>query len=177
MSSLTRRPPDEEHAPYYTRYVALVPEGDLIALLADQIRETSAVLRAAPPDRHDFAYAPDKWTVKDVVAHMADTERIFAYRALRIARGDKTPIPGFEQDDYVRNAAFDDYPLADLAAEFEHVRRANILLFGHLSGEAWLRRGRANDSEVSVRALAYIIAGHAAHHARVLSERYAGAGG
>jgi hypothetical protein len=110
--------------------------------------------------------------VNELIGHIIDSERIFAGRAMRFARNDPAPLPGFEQDDYVRNATFDAYPLADLAAELEAVRQSTIFLFRHMDEQAWTRRGVANNAEVSVRALAYIIAGHELHHRQVLRTRY-----
>lgn len=166
------RPEETEYLPYYGKYVSLVPEGGILTTLGQQIEETLALLRSIPEAQGTFRYAPDKWSIKELLGHIIDTERIFSYRALRFARGDETPLPGYEQDDYVRGASFDAFPLAELADEFESVRRATILLFRHLSEEAWLRRGAANESEVSVRALSYIIAGHERHHISILRDRY-----
>lgn len=173
MTTLTiNRPEETEYLPYYGKYVSLVAGEDVLAALSGQLSGTLALLRGIPESQGNFRYAPDKWSIKELVGHMIDGERIFAYRALRFARNDKTPVPGFEQDDYISNASFDACALADLAAEFESVRRATIFLFRHLDGEAWMRRGIASESEVSVRALAYIIAGHELHHAGILRDRY-----
>jgi hypothetical protein len=173
MADLTIGKPDEtEYLSYYGRYVSLVPDGDIIALLGEQREGTIALLRSIPESEADFRYAPDKWSIKELVGHVIDTERIFAYRALRFARNDKTPLPGYEQDDYIRNASFDDCPLGDLTSEFESVRQSSLFLFKHLGRAAWLRRGVASESEVSVRALAYIIAGHELHHREILRSRY-----
>ncbi len=169
---LIERPEDSEYAPYYGNYVSLVPPGDVLRILEDQVRDTGALLRAITGDRAGYRYAPGKWSTKDVVGHVIDTERIFAYRALRFARADITPLPGYEQDDYVANGGFDQRGLADLAAELEHLRRANLLMFGGLDSSALLRRGLANGVEFTVRSLIYIIAGHERHHVRVLRERY-----
>lgn len=166
------KPHTTEYLPYYSRYVALVPDGDILTVLRKQMEETLALLGSIPEVRADFRYAPDKWSIKELVGHMIDSERIFAYRALRFARNDKTPLPGYEQDDYVSNASFGSCKLADLASEFESVRRSNLFLFRHLDGDAWMRKGLANDSEASVRALAHIIAGHELHHREILRNRY-----
>lgn len=166
------RPEPGEYNSYYEKYIALVPGNDILRFLEDQ---TALYLRlfAGRGERDgDFRYAAGKWTVKEALGHVNDTERIFAYRALRIARGDKTPLAGFEQDDYVRNGGFAARRLADLADEFSHVRRASIAFFRGLDEAAWLRRGMASEKEVSVRALAYIIAGHAQHHANLFNEQY-----
>lgn len=166
------RPGKDEYAPYYERYTSLVPEGDVVETLERQLGETLALLRTVDEERAGSRYAPGKWSVKEVVGHVIDGERIFAYRALRFARGDQTALPGFEQDDYIETANFDARTLQDLAEEFEHVRRSTLKLFRGLPEEAWLRRGTASESEVSVRALAHIIAGHEAHHVNILRERY-----
>jgi hypothetical protein len=173
MSNLTIQKPNEtEYLPYYGKYISRVSDGDIIDSLSKQLEETLVLLQSIPESQAGFRYAPDKWSIKELVGHLIDTERIFAYRALRFARNDQTPVPGYEQDDYVRNASFDAYPLSDLAAEFESVRRSNLFLFKHLNDEAWTRKGVANGSEASVRALAYIIAGHELHHRAVLREKY-----
>ena len=166
------RPDPSEHAPYYGKYIALVPDGDILATLETQGSETARFLAGLSEQQSAHRYAPDKWSVKEVIGHVADSERIFAYRALRIARGDQTPIEGFEQDDYVRAAQFDRLSIAELAAEFAAVRQATLRLFESVSPAAWSRRGVANNNEVSVRALAYMIAGHELHHRQILSEKY-----
>ncbi|HYO98810.1 MAG TPA: DinB family protein [Pyrinomonadaceae bacterium] len=166
------RPDDTEYLSYYGKYVSLVADGDILSALGAQLEETLRLLRGIEESQAGFRYAPGKWSMKELVGHMIDSERIFAYRALRFARNDKTPLPGYEQDDYIRNASFDSCSLADLAAEFESVRRATLYLFKHLDREAWTRSGLANDSEASVRALAYIIAGHELHHREILRTRY-----
>jgi hypothetical protein len=170
--TLIGKPDETEYLPYYDRYISLVADGDILALLGQQMDETLAFLRSIPESQAGFRYAPDKWSIKELVGHLIDTERIFSYRALRFARNDETPLPGYEQDDYIRAASFDDYPLSELADEFESVRRSTLFLFRHLGREAWSRRGIASESEVSVRALAYIIAGHELHHREILRSRY-----
>ncbi len=166
------RPESSEHAPYYERYTSLVPEGDIVSILTKQLHEALPLLRGIDETRAGYRYAPDKWSIKQLLGHVIDTERIFSYRALRFARNDKNPLVGFDQDDFVKGANFDDHYFADLVDEFENVRRASIHLFKPLSDEAWLRRGTASDNEVSVRALAYIMAGHLTHHLQVLKSRY-----
>lgn len=166
------RPDASEHIPYYHRYIALVPGEDVMAALAGQIGPTLAVLRAIPEERGGFRYAPGKWSIREMVGHVIDSERIFGYRALRFARGDATPLPGYEQDDDIRAASFDDCRLADMADELGHVRQATLAFFRHLAPAAWLRAGTANNDPVSVRAIAWILAGHELHHLQVLRERY-----
>src|SRR5215208_1956570 len=169
---ITARPDSTEHAPYYSKYTDLVPDGDILSILGQQIDDTLALLGTISEAQADSRYAEGKWSIKEVVGHMIDTERIFGYRALRFARNDRTPLSGFEQDDYVSHGSFAEQRLSDLAREFEHVRRANIYLFRGLASEAWDRRGRASDNEVSVRALAYIIAGHELHHMGIIRTKY-----
>jgi hypothetical protein len=166
------RPESHEHASYYERYTSLVPEGDIISILTRQLDETLQLLRGIDEARAGYRYAPDKWSIKQLLGHVIDTERIFSYRALRFARNDKSPVVGFDQDDFVRGGNFDDRNFKGLIDEFENVRRSTIHLFQPLSDEAWMRRGIANDDEVSVRALAFIIAGHLTHHNQILKSRY-----
>ena len=166
-------PPERtEAAPYYFTYIDLIPDIDIVGALEKQVDETSAFLSGISEEQSLHRYAPDKWSVKEVLGHVADTERIFAYRALRIARGDQTPLSGFEQDDYVRGARFGARPLADVVEEYADVRQASLALFGSLDDGAWLRRGVANGNPVTVLALAYLMAGHELHHRKILEERY-----
>jgi hypothetical protein len=171
-----KRPADDEFLPYYAHYISLVGEGNVISLLESQIKETSALLRKIPDSRGTFRYAPGKWSINEIVGHLIDGERMFSNRALRFARADRTPVPGFEQDDYVAAAKFDDYPLSELAAEFATVREGSVHLYRHMTEEATARRGTANGAEVSVRALAYITAGHELHHRGVIERLYLGSG-
>jgi uncharacterized damage-inducible protein DinB len=166
------RPEANEYAPYYEKYVSLVPDADIAGTLARQNEETLALLGTVAEERAGFRYEPGKWSIKQVVGHLIDAERIFAYRALAIARGERQALPGMEQDEYMARADFDARTLADLTEEFAHVRRANVLMLRGLDAEAWSRRGVASDNEVTVRALAYIIAGHEAHHVQILRARY-----
>ena len=166
------RPQTGEYAPYYERYISLIQGEDILNTLDQQRREMMLLLSCREEEEGNFRYAPEKWSAKEVLGHVCDTERIFAYRALRIARADTTPLEGFEQDDYVRNGPFAQRPVADLVEEFIAVRRATLSLLRNLDGAAWMRRGVANKNDVSVRALAYIIAGHELHHRRILEEKY-----
>jgi uncharacterized damage-inducible protein DinB len=166
------RPAPSEYASFYETYVALVPGTDIVSTLEAQRLQMGQLFAARSERDGNFRYAADKWTVKEVVGHITDSERIFAYRALRIARADQTPLSGFEQDDYVRAGAFGERTLADLVEEFALVRGATSALFQSLSEDAWLRRGTANKNDVTVRALAFIIAGHELHHREILKERY-----
>ncbi|MCA1594274.1 MAG: DinB family protein [Acidobacteria bacterium] len=166
------KPEANEYAHHYEKYVSLVPDGDVVETLARQLEDTLALLGGVTEDRAGFRYEAGKWSVREVVGHIIDAERIFAYRALAIARGERQPLPGMDQDEYMAGAHFDARTLADLLDEFAHVRRANVLMFRALDAEAWARRGTASDNEVTVRALAHIIAGHEAHHVGILRERY-----
>ncbi len=168
----TIKPERSEFLPYFSRYTDLVSAGDIIMTLEAQMKETQALLRELPVSMGGYRYAADKWSVNEVIGHMTDTERVFSSRALRFARNDPQPLPGFEQDDYVRNAAFDEYPLTELAAELGAVRQSTIFLYRHLDEAAWMRRGIASGAEVTVRALAYITAGHELHHRQILRTRY-----
>ena len=166
------RPERGEYAEYYEKYISLVPGNDVSKALEAQRVQTMQLFAGRSEREGNFRYAAEKWTVKEVLGHLTDSERIFTYRALRIARGDKAPLEGFEQDDYVRSGGFNERPLANLVEEFADVRGASLGLFHSISKEAWLRRGTANKYEVSVRALAYITAGHELHHRQILEERY-----
>jgi DinB superfamily len=166
------RPQAGEYAPYYERYISLVQGEEILNTLDQQRRETMLLLSGRNEEDGNFRYAPGKWSAKEVLGHVCDTERVFAYRALVFSRADATPLAGFEQDDYVRNGPFANRPLCDLIEDFIAVRRATLSLFRNLDEAAWMRRGIANKNDVSVRALAYIIAGHEAHHRGVLEERY-----
>ena len=166
------RPEPGEYAPYYERYVSLVSGTDILGTLEAERRKTLLLLSGRDEADGDFRYAPDKWSAKEVLGHVCDTERVFAYRALRIARADRTPMEGFEQDNYVRNGPFAHAPFCDLIEDYIAVRRATLTLLRNLDEPAWTRRGIANKNEVTVRGLAYIVAGHEVHHRRILEERY-----
>ena len=166
------RPEPGEYASYYERYISLVPGADILATLDAQRRQMMLLLSGRDEQDGDLRYAPDKWSAKQVLGHVCDTERVFAYRALRISRGDQTPIEGFEQDDYVKNGPFGRAPLAEIIEDYIAVRRATLTLLRNLDEAAWTRRGVANKNEVTVRALAYLIAGHELHHRKILEEKY-----
>jgi hypothetical protein len=166
------RPEPGEYAPYYERYVSLVSGTDILETLEGERRRTLLLLSGRDEADGDFRYAPDKWSAKEVLGHVCDSERVFAYRALRIARADRTPMEGFEQDDYVRNGPFGHAPLCELIEDYIAVRRATLTLLRNLDETAWTRRGVANKNEVTVRGLAYIVAGHEVHHRRILEEKY-----
>jgi hypothetical protein len=173
-ATLTSRPETSEYAPYYEKYMALVPEAGILPVLQSQLDELSAFLHAIPEAQGNVKHPPYTWSVKEVIGHVTDTERVFGYRALCIARGDTTPLPGFDENAYAERAGFDACKLSDLVAEFEHLRRSHLCLFRGLSREAWQRRGTANNNAVSVHALAYILVGHARHHCGILRKRLEG---
>ncbi len=170
------RPEPAEYASPFERYVSKVPDGDIVDVLAEQVEDTARLLAGVTDAQAAFRYAPGKWSLKEVVGHVADTERVMSYRALRFARGDLTPLAGFDENAFVAHAGFDRRPLGELVDELRAVRRATVALFRGLDVEAALRRGVANEKKVSVRALAYIIAGHERHHREILAERYLGVG-
>lgn len=166
------RPDANEYASYYEKYVSLVPDADVVETLERQLEDTLALLGGVAEESAGHRYEPGKWSIKQLVGHIVDAERIFAYRALAIARGERQPLPGMDQDEYMAGVDFDARTLADLADELANVRRANVLMFRALSADGWARRGVASDNEVTVRALAHIIAGHEKHHVNILRERY-----
>jgi hypothetical protein len=171
-TTLISRPEATEYAPSYGGYISQVPGGDLLAILEDQRRDTQQLLAALPETRALHRYAPGKWSVKEVVGHVSDTERVFSYRALRFARGDAQPLAGFDEQAWVPAAGFDRRSLPDLLADLDAVRRATIALFRGFDAAALARKGTANNREITVRALAYVIAGHERHHLGILRERY-----
>lgn len=166
------RPEKGEYAEYYERYVSLVEETDIVAVLETQQAEMLEVFETISEEKSHFAYGADKWTIKELIGHLTDGERIFAYRALRISRADETPIEGFEQDGYIENSNFNNTPFSELTGELLLTRKSNLILFKYLQDEAWSRTGTASGNPVSVRALAYIMAGHIRHHLNILNERY-----
>jgi uncharacterized damage-inducible protein DinB len=167
-----KRPEATEYAEYYGNYISKVPGTDVLGILESQRVQMLQLFAGRTERDGSFRYAPGKWTVKETLGHITDTERIFAYRALRIGRGDQTRLPGFEQDDFVRNGGFAARTLADLAEEFGAVRNASIALFRSFDEGTWSKRGVASEKEVTVRALGFITAGHQIHHRIILEERY-----
>jgi DinB superfamily len=172
MNSRTTRPARDEAAEYYFKYIDLVPAADVCAILEQQLDTALTFLRAIPPNRAQHRYAPDKWSVNGVVAHVNDCERLFAFRAFWFARGFDSALPSFDQHTAAGHDGADDRPLSTHIAEFESVRRASLALFSHLPLEAWSRRGIASDNPFTVRALAFIAAGHVIHHSNILRELY-----
>lgn len=166
------RPADSEYNRFYQPYVSEMPDGDLLDMLASQRDSTSALLAGISDANAGYRYATGKWSIREVIGHVADAERVFSYRALRIARGDMTALPGFDENAWMPFAEFDRRSLADVGAELRAVRESSLALFRSLDRDAWLRTGTASGHPVSARALAWILAGHERHHVRVLRERY-----
>ena len=169
---MLQRPEKSEYAEFYANYVALVEETDVVSALENQPEDLQKTLAEFSGEKEAFRYESGKWSVKELLGHIVDGERIFSYRALRISRGDRTPLPGFEENSYVANSNYSNYNLADLIQEFSALRAANVLLFKNLSDEAWQRTGTASEATVSVRALAFMMVGHVRHHTNILRERY-----
>lgn len=171
-SHLALRPAADEHAPYYSRYIELVPEGDVTETLERQLADDLRRLAPLTPEQAHHRYAPGKWSVLQVIGHVADSERVFAYRALSFARGDASELPGFEEGAWADAAGADALALSTVLEDLASVRRATLSLLHGLTPAAWARRGIANRATTSVRALAWTIAGHERHHLAVLRERY-----
>ena len=173
MLKLSSLPTTDEYAPFYGDYVQRASQReDIYAALSDQIAELRSALGSLTEAQARFKPGPQEWSIKEVAGHVNDVERVFSYRLLRVSRNDATPLPGFEQDDYVRAAGFDEYSLNDLLTEFEHLRRANIIAIQYMSMAAAERRGTSNGMTVSARALIYMIVGHVDHHMASLQEKY-----
>lgn len=169
---LAVRPARSEYADSHAGYVAAAPDGDILATLEREGARAVALYRALPPGRADFAYAPGKWTIREVLAHVSDSERVFAYRALRFGRADPTPLAGFDQELWLPHAHAGRRSWESLIDELATVRAASLALFCSFEPEDWTRSGVANAAAVTVRALAWIVAGHELHHRRILAERY-----
>jgi hypothetical protein len=172
MTTLLERPPSTEHPEFHAGYIAIVPEGDILKTLEDQREDTVALLGGIGEERRTHRYAPDKWSINEVVGHVVDIERVFSYRAMRIARGDTTPLSGVDQDVLVPGGNFDARTLSSLIEEYRYLRLANITLFRSLDDTALMRSSRTDTYDVSVRSLVYVVAGHELHHMNVLRERY-----
>ena len=166
------RPDWHEYPPLFRRYLAAVPDGDVLTMLETQLSDTLDLLAPVGPERAEHRYAPGKWSIKESVAHLADTERILSTRALRIARGDTTDLPGFDQDAYVAGLDLSSRPLGTLSAELVAVRTATLALFRSFDAQALQRTGTVDGEPLSVRALAFVIAGHERHHQTLFRERY-----
>lgn len=166
-------PPDtSEYAPFYNTYISLVGGNDILASLNRLGTEAAALYSALAEEQGNLRYAPGKWSIREVLGHVIDTERIMTYRALRFARNDHANLPGFEQEGYVQHGPYERFPLSDLVEEFKCVRRASLFLFSRLDEAAWMRRGTADQKLITVRSLAYIVAGHELHHRKIIQEKY-----
>lgn len=172
MNGFSRRPDPSEYAAFYRRYVDLVPDGGILATLERQGADSVRMLQGLDPEKGYHRYAPGKWTLNEVLVHMMDTERIFAYRALRFSRGDKTPIPGFDQDQYIERIANVRFHLPDLVDQFARLRASNLDLFRSFTKEMLEERGEASGKEITVRALLWITAGHERHHMKIIRVQY-----
>ncbi|WP_147532819.1 DinB family protein [Bacillus marasmi] len=161
-----------EYGPYFATYVKRVPEGEIIEILSSQLKETLKLIQGLNEDQAMYRYQVGKWSVKEVIGHMTDTERIMAYRLMSIARGETASLPGFDEQSYVEHANFDQITLNELGENFKTVRESTIQLLKTLPESAWHNSGSANGTQVTVRALAYIIAGHEIHHRSIINERY-----
>jgi uncharacterized damage-inducible protein DinB len=173
MAGITiARPASSEHDPYFARYIDLVPQGDVLDLLRRQVDETAALVGALSDRDADHRYAEGKWSIKEVLGHLVDADRIFLYRALCFARGEPNELPGWDENEYVARAKSGTRPLADLVAELRAARADTVSFFSGLDAEELMRHGIANRRAYSVRSIAYIIAGHERHHTNILRERY-----
>lgn len=172
-----RRPDSSEYHSRYARYIDLAPEGNIPLALSNQLDDTAACFGGLPDALHDHRYAPEKWTVREVLGHILDTERILGMRLLRFARGDASPMSRADEDLYVRTAEFGRYTMGELIEEFRLVRRSHVMLLEHLPEAAWDRTGPAADAVISVRALAYMLVGHERHHLNIVRTRYLGQAG
>ncbi|MGG1575467.1 DinB family protein [Fictibacillus sp. NRS-1165] len=168
------KPKTNEYDSYYVNYIAALPDQDIVNLLEEQAEETVQTVQDLTEQQALFKYGPEKWSIKEVIGHLTDTEQIMAFRLLSIARGEKGILPGFDENAYVQHAFFDRQPLSDLIQQFQNVRQSTKLLIKSMEEEPWTRSGNANGSDVTVRAIAYIIAGHEKHHLGILKERYFG---
>jgi DinB superfamily len=172
MSNRTSRPQTDEYSPYFGRYVAKVPAGDLVSILRDQIDDTRSLVAGLSDEASSFAYAPAKWSIREVIGHMSDTERVMAYRIMVAARGDNTPLPSFDENAWTPAGDFGSRSMESIWSEFEVVRAATVALLDGLPDAAWTRRGIASGHPFSVRAMACNIAGHERHHLDILKSRY-----
>ncbi len=169
---LTQKPFPEEYSGHYSHYVELVPEGSILDIFERQSALTHEFFAAIPESMGDHTYGFGKWTIKDIVEHLIDTERIFSTRALRLSRGDKQPLPGFEQDDYIKNAMTFKRTLKDLVEERQLLRLANIKMFRSFEELCFMEKGTVNDNPISVRAILYLLIGHEIHHIKFIKENY-----
>lgn len=166
------RPDKTEYAEYYHKYIQAVPNGDISDILENQLNTTVELFSNITEEKSLYRYAPGKWCIREVLGHIIDAERVFAYRALRFSRGDQKPLQGFDENEYINNSSYERRNLPMLIEEFFNIRKSTISLFKSMHNEMWLKRGNASGYDVSVRGLAYIIAGHTEHHLEIIKERY-----
>ena len=166
------KPKPDEYAPYFQNYIDSASEENIVKSLEDQLCESVSYFDNLNESEFDYRYAPGKWSIKEVIVHVLDTERIFNYRALRFSRKDTTPLPGFEQDEYIKNTDWKYYPIKSIIEEYELVRKHSIVLFNNMTEEMLNQSGMANGMSLSVRAIPFIIAGHERHHLNVIKSKY-----
>ena len=169
---IASRPTESEFVPYYSRYISLVPESDVLAVLETQLAQIEHIAGSIPPDREKYRYAAGKWSIREVFGHLVDGERVFGYRAFCISRGEAAPLPSLDQNAYVAESYYDERSLSDLTAELMWLRKSNLACLRHLTDAEWKRMGTASNNPVSVRALTFIMAGHIRHHFTVLRTVY-----
>lgn len=169
---MLQHPNESEYPEYYKPYVSLVPEGDLLTILKDNLDQITELFAAISEENSLFRYAENKWSIKEVLGHITDTERIMSYRLLRVGRGDKTALAGFDENFYVKGAQTDRLPLKAILEDFIATRKGTITLIQNMPETAWTNKGIANGTEITPRAIAYIIAGHETHHRNIITERY-----
>lgn len=166
------RPDKTEYAEYYHKYIQAVPNEDISDILEDQLNTAVGLFSNITEEKSQYRYEPGKWSIREVLGHIIDAERVFAYRALRFSRGDQKPLQGFDENEYINNSNYDKTNLTLLIEEFSNIRKSTIALFKSLNNEMWLKKGNASGHDVTVRGLAYIIAGHTEHHLEIIKERY-----
>ncbi|MEH7072936.1 DinB family protein [Neobacillus drentensis] len=169
---MLQRPLDSEYPEYYKPYVNLVPDGNLISILKENLVKSIELFESLSEEDGHFRYADHKWCIQEVLGHMADTERIMSYRLLRVGRGDQTPLAGFNENDYVQGSQVNKLPIKSILEDFISARKATLTLIQNMPDQAWTNIGFANNTEVTARALGYIIAGHALHHYKIITDRY-----
>ncbi|MEH7247322.1 DinB family protein [Neobacillus niacini] len=169
---MLKRPVENEYPEYYLPYINLVPQGDLLQILQENLQEVVNLFEGISEEKAYYRYAPGKWSVKELLGHITDTERIMCYRLLRVGRGDQTPLAGFNENDYVQGSQTNNLSMEAILEDFKAVRNATISLIRNLPAAAWANKGNANGLEITTRAIAYIIAGHQIHHCKIVEDRY-----
>lgn len=169
---MLQRPLESEYPPYYAAYIKLVPEGELLSILKESLVKTKELFESISEANEQFRYAPGKWSIKEVLGHMTDTEKIMSYRLLRFGRGDQTALAGFDEKLYVEGSHVNQLPMKSILDDFTATREATITLVQNMPEAAWAKKGFANNNQISTRALAYIIAGHTTHHRKIITDRY-----